>query len=88
VSFGCSTFVRRNGACTVPGLGPEGYLRDVFRVLPHWPKDRNRELAGKYWPATRARLDSRQLATELGPLTIPGPISPPAEGRRRTERVS
>lgn len=61
------------------GLDPEEYLRDVFRVLPHWPKDRYLELAAKYWPATRARLDERQLAAELGPLTIPEPITLPAQ---------
>jgi len=60
-------------------LDPEEYLRDVFRVLPHWPKDRYLELAPKYWPATRARLDARQFAAEFGPLTIPEPIAPPAE---------
>lgn len=52
-------------------LDPEEYLRDVFRVLPHWPKDRFLELAPKYWGATRARLDPRQLAADLGPLDVP-----------------
>lgn len=55
------------------GLDPEAYLRDVFRVLPHWPKDRYLELAPKYWLATRARLDATELEQELGPLTIPAP---------------
>jgi hypothetical protein len=58
-------------------LDPEDYLRDVFRVLPHWPNDRYLELAAKYWAATRARLDARQLAAEAGPLTIPAPLTPP-----------
>jgi len=61
------------------GLDPEEYLRDVFRVLPHWPRDRHLELAPKYWAATRARLDPRQLAAEVGPLDVPGPITPPAQ---------
>lgn len=60
-------------------LDPEEYLREVFRVLPHWPKDRYLELAPKYWPATRGRLDLRQLAAEVGPLTIPAPITPAAQ---------
>jgi hypothetical protein len=30
-------------------LDPEVYLRDVFRVLPHWPRDRYLELAPRYW---------------------------------------
>jgi transposase len=55
------------------GLNPEAYLRDVLRVLPHWPNDRYLELSPKHWAATRARLDSAQLAAELGPLTVPPP---------------
>lgn len=52
-------------------LDPESYLRDLFRVLAHWPRDRYLELAPKYWAGTRARLDPRELADELGPLTVP-----------------
>ena len=52
-------------------LDPEAYLRDLFRVLPHWPKDRYLELAPKHWSATRARLDPKQLDDEVGALTIP-----------------
>lgn len=60
-------------------LDPEAYLRDLFRVLPHWPRDRYLELAPKYWPSTRTRLDPAQLAAELGPLTIPAPTSTPEQ---------
>jgi len=52
-------------------LDPEEYLRDLFRVLGHWPRDRYIELAPKYWTKTRARLDPVELANEVGPLTIP-----------------
>ena len=52
-------------------LDPEGYVRDLFRVLGQWPRDRYLELAPKYWAATRARLDPVELANEVGPLTIP-----------------
>lgn len=60
-----------------PFLRPRGrlfsliYLRDILRGLPHWPRDRYLELAPKFWTATRARLDPTQLATDLGPLTVP-----------------
>jgi transposase len=54
-------------------LDPEEYLRDLFRVLPHWPEDRYLELAPKYWRATRARLDPVELDLEIGWLTIPPP---------------
>lgn len=60
-------------------LDPELYLRDLFRVLPHWPRDRYLELAPKFWPATRARLDPVDLAVDLGPLSVPSKIDPPTE---------
>lgn len=37
--------------------------------------DRYLELAPKYWAATRARLDARQLERPLGPITVPAPAS-------------
>lgn len=56
------------------GLEPEQYLRDLFRVLPQWPKDRYLELAPKYWRATRARLVPTEIEPEIGWLTLPPPI--------------
>lgn len=64
-------------SCKLHALDPEAYLRDLFRVLPHWPDDRHLELAPKYWLATRARLDADELGRELGPLTIPPPEEKP-----------
>lgn len=55
------------------GLDPERYLRDLFRVLGHWPKDRYIELAARYWARTRERLNPVELAAEIGPLTVPPP---------------
>lgn len=55
-------------------LDPEVYLRDVFRVLPHWPRDRYLELAPRYWRITRARLRPNELDREVGWLTIPEPL--------------
>jgi hypothetical protein len=62
-------------SCRLHSLDPEAYLRDLYRVLPHWPRDRYLELAPKYWIATRARLDPRELAFEIGPLTVPPPAT-------------
>jgi transposase len=62
-------------SCRLHGLDPEAYLRDLFRVLAHWPQDRYLEIAPKYWTRTRARLDARELAAEIGPLTIPPPLA-------------
>jgi transposase len=53
------------------GLNPEAYLRDLIRVLPHWPRERFLELAPKSWAATRARLIPKELEAELGDLSIP-----------------
>ncbi|HEU4786004.1 MAG TPA: IS66 family transposase [Gemmatimonadaceae bacterium] len=60
-------------------LDPELYMRDVFRVLPHWPRERYLELAPRYWSTTRARLDPNELEQEIGPLKIPEPSLPMAE---------
>lgn len=63
-------------SCRLHGLDPERYLRDLFRVLAHWPRDRYLELAPKYWARTRARLDADELGKELGPLCVPPPLPP------------
>lgn len=65
------TFVSLVASCQLHGIDPEGYLRDLFRVLPVWPKNRMLELAPKFWRETRALLDQAQLALPLGPLTVP-----------------
>lgn len=56
-------------------LDPEAYLRDLFRVLPHWPRERFLELCPRDWAQTRARLDPAELELELGALTVPPPSS-------------
>jgi transposase len=58
------------------GLDPERYLRDIVRVLAHWPTDRYIELAPRYWRHTSAKLDTAELEAEVGPLTVPP--QPPA----------
>jgi transposase len=60
-------------SCKLHHLDPEAYLRDLLRVLAHWPSDRYLELAPKFWTATRDRLDPTELAHEIGPLTVPPP---------------
>ena len=70
-------------SCKLHGLDPETYLRDLFRVLAHWPKDRYLELAPKYWAATRARLDPALLAHEIGPLVVP-PLAAATEEKAAT----
>jgi transposase len=60
-------------SCKLHRIDAESYLRDLFRVLSQWPRDRYLELAPKYWAATRARLDPAELARPLGRITIPAP---------------
>lgn len=60
------------------GLDPEAYVRDLFRVLAYWPRDRYLELAPKYWTDTRARLDSNELDAEIGTLSVPDALMSPA----------
>lgn len=67
-------------------LDPELYLRDLFRVLPHWPRARYLELAPKFWTRTREHLNPVELAAELGPLTVPSLIAPPTQQQPTAQR--
>jgi hypothetical protein len=53
------------------GLDPELYLRDIIRVLAFWPRERMLELTPKHWARTRARINAKELAVEIGDLTVP-----------------
>lgn len=61
--------------CKLHRLDPEAYLAELLRVFPYWPRDRYLELSPKYWAATRERLLDRELAAELGHITIPPPTT-------------
>lgn len=61
-------------SCKLHRVDPEGYLTDILRVLPHWPREHYLELAPKYWAQTRARLDPKQLTKPLGTLDVPLPL--------------
>jgi hypothetical protein len=69
-------------SCRLHTLEPELYLRDVMRVMPHWPRDRYLELAPKFWRETRAKLVPKQLTDEVGPLDVP----PPSTAQEPTAR--
>ena len=55
-------------------IDAEAYLRDLIRVLAHWPTDRYLELAPMFWKATRARLDDVQMKHDVGRLTVPASL--------------
>lgn len=40
-------------------------------MLPSWPMGRSLEVAPARWTATRARLDTDELAVQLGSFTVP-----------------
>jgi transposase len=65
-------------------LDPEAYLRDLIRVLPHWPRERFLELAPKYWADTRVRLSAAELDAEVGDVTVPPQRTAPAEEKFAT----
>lgn len=79
------TFVSLVASCELHGLDPEAYLRDLFRLLPTWPKNRMLELAPKNWTATRARLDLSELELPLGPITIPRRLDVPGQEHTANE---
>ena len=58
-------------SCRLHRIDPEQYLDEVFRVLPYWPRDRNLELAPKYWLSTRAKLVPAELEAPISAITVP-----------------
>jgi hypothetical protein len=56
--------------CILQGTDPKPYLAEVIRIMPYWPPSGTRArpclLAGD-----RRRLDSAELAAELGHITLP-----------------
>jgi len=47
-----ATFVSLLASCQLHKIEPHGYLRDLFCLLPSWPKKRVIELAPAYWKQT------------------------------------
>lgn len=81
-----ATFVSLLASCQLHGIEPHGYLRDLFCLLPSWPKKRVIELAPAYWkqtietPEVQERLAAnifRQAALGQG-LRAKQPPPPPA----------
>ena len=67
-------------SCRLHGLDPFQYLDEVMRVLPYWPDERYLELAPKYWPATRVRLNPDELDGPLSGFQVPPPLAPAPAG--------
>lgn len=66
-----TVFVSLIASCELHGIEPFGYLRDLFYLLPDWPKSRVLELAPAYWKQTleqeeaQRRLDQNPLRRAL-----------------------
>src|SRR4051794_3409227 len=71
------------------GLDLEVYLRDFFRVLPHWPSDRYLELAPSTGPAPAPRsIPPSSLASSArSPSRRPSTPRRPSSSRRRADRL-
>lgn len=66
-----TVFVSLIASCQMHGIEPWAYLRDLFHLLPDWPKNRVIELASAYWKQTlqhgeaQRRLDQNPLRRAL-----------------------
>ena len=66
-----TVFVSLIASCQMHGLEPWAYLRDLFHLLPDWPRSRVLELAPAYWKQTlqngeaQRRLDENPLRRAL-----------------------
>ena len=58
-----ATFVSLLASCQLHDIEPLGYLRDLFCLLPSWPKSRALELAPAYWQKTLADGNTQRLLT-------------------------
>jgi hypothetical protein len=87
-------------SCELHGIEPWAYLRDLFYLLPDWPRARVLELAPAYWKQTLeqdeaqrklanhlafvARLRSLIRSPSLGGSTVPAGPRHDAVGRTHT----
>jgi transposase len=56
-----ATFVSLLASCRLHGIEPYGYLRDLFCLLPGWPKKRVLELAPVNWQKTLEQEETQRL---------------------------
>jgi len=61
-----TAFVSLLASCQIQGIEPWTYLRDLFSLLPRWPRKRVLELAPVHWNETLEQEDTqRRLASDL-----------------------
>ncbi|HVY25659.1 MAG TPA: IS66 family transposase [Polyangiaceae bacterium] len=59
-----TTFVSLIASCELHGLEPWRYLRDLFYLLPEWPKSRVLELAPAYFQQTLQQEEAKRRLAE------------------------
>ena len=59
-----TTFVSLIASCELHGLEPWRYLRDLFYLLPDWPKSRVLELAPAYFQQTLQQEEAKRRLAE------------------------
>jgi len=47
-------------SCSLHGIEPWAYIRDILVLLPDWPRDRMLELSPKFWNQTLQNTDAKQ----------------------------
>ena len=71
-----TVFVSLLASCRLHGLEPVGYLRDLFILLPSWPRSRVLELAPAYWKQTLEQPEAQQkLAANVFRRVLLSPAS-------------
>jgi hypothetical protein len=55
-----TTFVTLLASCGLHGIEPWTYLRDLFCLLPRWPRSRVLAIAPAYWQKTLEDEDTQQ----------------------------
>ena len=54
-----TTFVSLLASCRLHDIEPLGYLRDLFCLLPSWPRHRVLDLAPAYWQQTLEQVETQ-----------------------------
>lgn len=72
-----ATFVSLLASCQLHGIEPLGYLRDLFCLLPSWPKQRALDLAPANWAKTLEDPEvQRSLAANVFRQASLGSLAP------------
>ena len=76
-----TVFVSLLASCGLHRIEPWEYLRDLFCLLPSWPRSRTLELAPAYWKKTLEDEDTQKklAANPFRQATLDEPVHPAKE---------